>query len=203
MESRMQLLHVVHMGKTRNKDKISSRKTWIEKLGYVHDCNINKKFWEELNRLLSFHYNQSISYKKKITYLSWSEKNDTIWGAAVLVLLIRVIYEVWRWYNLKRKVKHTKFYDARFKHSCNINVISSKIWEAVMLVLLLNRAYEYSFEMASAGRIYVSSLFYLMSHRLISWSLLHLSAKPHVSCFVVHNKTVSRSIKFLKFGKIQ
>jgi hypothetical protein len=83
--------------------------------------------------------------------------------------------------------------------------------------------------------LYITSLLYLMSHRLImrqlfikfsssvysplhvsasfmrpssggyflSWSLLHLSAKPHVSCFVVHNKTVSKSIKFVKFHKIQ
>jgi hypothetical protein len=53
-----------------------------------------------------------------------------------------VIYEVRRsdgltWYEI-----HTEFYDDRFGHSSNIQVIASTIWEAAVLVLLIGGVYD-------------------------------------------------------------
>jgi hypothetical protein len=37
---------------------------------------------------------------------------------------------------------HTKFHDDRFGHSSNVKGITSTIWEAAVLVLLMERMYE-------------------------------------------------------------
>jgi hypothetical protein len=62
--------------------------------------------------------------------------------AAVLVLLMGMIYEVrcadgLRWHDI-----HTKFHSDLFRHSGNIKVITITISEAVVLVLLMGRIYE-------------------------------------------------------------
>jgi hypothetical protein len=50
---------------------------------------------------------------------------------------------------------HTKFHDEGFRHLKNITVITATIWEAVMLVLLIEGIY--AVEMASCDVIYIPS----------------------------------------------
>jgi hypothetical protein len=53
------------------------------------------------------------------------------------VLLMGLICEVHCWDGLGWQEKHTKFHVGWFGHSGNIKVITSTIWEAAVLVLLL------------------------------------------------------------------
>jgi hypothetical protein len=63
-------------------------------------------------------------------------------GAAVLILLMGVIYELHRWDGLRSYDLNTKFHEDWFGHSGNIKVITSTIWEAAVLVLLTGRIYD-------------------------------------------------------------
>jgi hypothetical protein len=66
-----------------------------------------------------------------------TKKNNTILEAAVLLLLIGLIYEVHHWDGLTWHNIYTKFREDRLEHSGNIKVIISIIWEVVMLILLM------------------------------------------------------------------
>jgi hypothetical protein len=77
--------------------------------------------------------------------------------AVTLVLLMGGIYEVHRWSGLRCHDTHTKFDDDRFRHLSTITVITATIWEAVILVLLIEATMEYAVEMASWGMIYIPS----------------------------------------------
>jgi hypothetical protein len=59
----------------------------------------------------------------------------------MLVLLIKRISEVRRWHDLRWNDVHTKGHDERFGLSNNIKDITSVVWEAVMLVLLIEGIY--------------------------------------------------------------
>jgi hypothetical protein len=56
------------------------------------------------------------------------------------------------WYDI-----HTKYHDDWFKHSSNINAITSTIWEATVLVLLMRGIYDVHVQMGSCGMIYLPS----------------------------------------------
>jgi hypothetical protein len=52
------------------------------------------------------------------------------------------ISEVRHWGGLRWHDTHTKFHDDRFRNSGNIKVITTAVWEAAMLVLLVTGIYE-------------------------------------------------------------
>jgi hypothetical protein len=85
------------------------------------------KFWEEL--ITYFPFTVIIvfdtSRKKTLVYMH-NEVNTTIqYGmAAVLVLLMGVIYEIHCWDGLRWHDKHTKFHEDWYWHSGNIKVIT-------------------------------------------------------------------------------
>jgi hypothetical protein len=62
-----------------------------------------------------------------------------VWEPAVLVLLMGRIYDVHvrRWDGLRRYDIQTKFHDNWFRHSSDIKGITSAIWEAAVLALLI------------------------------------------------------------------
>jgi hypothetical protein len=62
----------------------------------------------------------------------------------MLILLMGGIYDMRRWDGFMRHdtLVRTKFHEDWFRHLSNITVITSKIWEAVMSVLLIEEIYE-------------------------------------------------------------
>jgi hypothetical protein len=64
-----------------------------------------------------------------------SIQNNTIWEAAVLVLLIGVIYKVHRWDHLTWHDTHTKCFEVCFGNSRYIKVNTATFWDATILVL--------------------------------------------------------------------
>jgi hypothetical protein len=67
--------------------------------------------------------------------------------------------EVNRWDGLRWHHIHTKSHDDQFKHSSNVKGITSTIWEAIVLVLLMRGIYDVrhwdAVEMASCVIIYI------------------------------------------------
>jgi hypothetical protein len=53
-------------------------------------------------------------------------------------------YKVYRWNGLRWYDIGTKFHDNKFRHLSNITVIITKIWEDVMLVLVMGRCMNYA-----------------------------------------------------------
>jgi hypothetical protein len=70
-------------------------------------------------------------------------------------------------------ITHTsKFHDNRFRNSGNIKGITSTIWEAVVLGLLMTGISKYATEMASGGMTYILSLMMIGSSIWVSLRLL-------------------------------
>jgi hypothetical protein len=65
----------------------------------------------------------------------------TVLEAAVLVLLMGVIYEVHRSDELRWHNIHSKFHEHWFERSGNIKAATSTVLEAAVLVLLMGRIY--------------------------------------------------------------
>lgn len=75
-------------------------------------------------------------------YAQLSPWNDTIWKAAVFMLLMGVIYEVHRWDGLRWNDILTKFHEYRLGNWANITIVTSVVWMAAVLVLLIWRIYD-------------------------------------------------------------
>jgi hypothetical protein len=71
-------------------------------------------------------------------------QNNKISEAAILVLLMGVIYEVHSWEGLRWSDTCTMFHEDWFGDSGNIKVITSTIWEAAILILLTESIYDIS-----------------------------------------------------------
>jgi hypothetical protein len=120
---------------------------------------MNKKFWEELIVYFLF---TTISVSDMIStnillfvYVQWSQQNNTIWEARMLVLLMVGIYEACFSYRLTWHDILPNLYDDQFRHSSNSEVISSKIWEAAVFLYLMGLIVSHDTEVASRGMIYV------------------------------------------------
>lgn len=66
---------------------------------------------------------------------------DEVLGTVVLILQKRGIYEISRWTCVMWLGFHIKIRAYRFRHSRNIKVIGSTVWEAAVLVLLKGGGY--------------------------------------------------------------
>jgi hypothetical protein len=86
-----------------------------------------------------------------IKYITWVQE------PIVLVLLMRGMYDLGRWNGLRRHDIRSKFHDDWNRHLSMITVIAATIWEALMLVLLIEGIYEVASEMASCGMICIPS----------------------------------------------
>jgi hypothetical protein len=67
------------------------------------------------------------------------------------------ICDVWLWNCLRCQDICTKFHDKQFRHLSSIMVITTAIWEAVMLALLIYGIYYEAVEIAPCGKIHVPS----------------------------------------------
>jgi hypothetical protein len=81
-----------------------------------------------------------------------SAKNSIL-ETAVLLLLMGMIYEVCCWDGLRWHDAHMKFYEDGFCYSGNTEVITSTIWEATVLVLLMKGMIMYAAAVTSDGII--------------------------------------------------
>jgi hypothetical protein len=80
---------------------------------------------------------------------------------------MRGTYEEWHWDGLRWHDIRTKFHDDWFRHSSNVKLITSVVWEAALLVLLMGRIYEVRFEMASCDMLCVPS--FMWSVQAVQW----------------------------------
>jgi hypothetical protein len=87
--------------------------------------------WHDICTRLHEDWFEHSGYIKVIT--------STIWEVVVLVLPMETIYDEWRWDDLRWHDTHVynKIHDDRFRKSSNIKVITSTVWDAVVLVLLV------------------------------------------------------------------
>jgi hypothetical protein len=70
---------------------------------------------------------------------------------------MRGIYDVRRLDGLRWHDTEVKFPDDGIRHSINIKVITLKIWDTSVLVLLMGGICEVGLEIASCSMIYISS----------------------------------------------
>jgi hypothetical protein len=109
------------------------------------------EFWKHSNLICIKCMNKQAK-KTQIGQLWWYKRTRSSgknWSSllsdvSVLVLLMREIYEVRHWDGLRRHDTHSKFLDGQFRHSSNINIITSTIWQASVLVLMMSEIYEVS-----------------------------------------------------------
>jgi hypothetical protein len=121
--------------------------------------NYEKGCWYCLRWHTTF-YNDRLRHSSHINVTA-----STILEDEVLVLLIRrgEIYEVSLWNGLRSHDIHTKIHDDRLKHLSNIEAISSAIWEAAILVLLLGGICEIFHWDGSSGMIHTPSFIKISS----------------------------------------
>jgi hypothetical protein len=81
----------------------------------------------------------------------------------MLVSLIVGTYEVRRLDDLRWHGIHTKFHDDPFRNSSVIEITTSTILEATVLVLLMRGIYKLRLCIASGGTIYIPSFIYIGS----------------------------------------
>jgi hypothetical protein len=104
---------------------------------YAEMLTFNKKFWVELITYFPFTTISVSDTSGGKTNFSMHNKVNKTWEATVLVLPMAVIYEVHHADGLKWHKTHTKFQNDQFRHSSNINVITSTNWKAAVLLLLI------------------------------------------------------------------
>jgi hypothetical protein len=129
----------------------------------------NKKFWEEVVSCFSFTttwvFNMT-SRKIELEYVYLMKWIIEYSLRGFSVGITDGIYEVssrgaLRWHDI-----HVKFHEDWRGHSRNIKIITSKIWETAVLVILMGGIY--AVQMASCGMIYTPR-FIKFSFGLNSW----------------------------------
>jgi hypothetical protein len=70
----------------------------------------------------------------------------------------KAIYEVHCWDGLRWHYVHTESHDDQFRHSSNIEGITSTVWEAVVLVLLVRGIYNVRHWDGVSGMIFLPSI---------------------------------------------